>query len=80
MEGVMEKIFIDVSDLHTLIFERSQIVALLEDKELWRQIPLEQRFAIVESSEFVTLMGKSFTEHARRMLENEIEAMMATIH
>lgn len=76
----MEKIFIDVSDLHTLIFERSQIVALLEDKELWRQIPLEQRFAIVESSEFVTLMGKSFTEHARRMLENEIEAMMATIH
>lgn len=76
----MEKIFIDVSDLQTLIFERSQIVALLEDKELWRQIPLEQRFAIVESSEFVTLMGKSFTEHARRMLENEIEAMMATIH
>ncbi len=76
----MEKIFIDVNDLQTLIFERSQIVALLEDKELWRQIPIDQRFAIVESSEFVTLMGKSFTEHARRMLENEIEAMMATIH
>ncbi|NIN34858.1 MAG: hypothetical protein GTO60_07080 [Gammaproteobacteria bacterium] len=76
----MEKIFIDIEDLQSLIFERRQIVALLEDTDLWKKIPLEQRFAIVESSEFVTLMGESFTEHARRMLENEIEAMMATIH
>jgi hypothetical protein len=76
----MEKIFIDIEDLQSLIFERRQIVALLEDTELWRQIPLEQRFEIVESSEFVTLMGVSFTDHARRMLESEIEAMVSTIH
>lgn len=76
----MDKIYVDISDLQTLIFERRQIVALLDDIELWQQIPLAERFAIVESSEFVTLMGESFTDHARRMLENEIEAMLATIH
>lgn len=76
----MEKIYIDISDLQSLIFERGQIVALLEDTELWKKIPLEQRFAIVESSEFITLMGPSFTDHARRMLENELEAMVSTIH
>lgn len=76
----MEKIFIDVDDLQSLIFERRQIIALLENAELWKKIPLAQRFAIVESSEFVTLMGSSFTEHARYMLENEIEAMVSTIH
>jgi len=76
----MEKIFIDITDLQSLIFERQQIVALLEDTDLWGKIPLAQRFAIVESSEFVTLMGSSFTEHARRMLENEVEAMASTIH
>lgn len=80
MEGVMDKIYVDISNLQTLIFERRQIVALLDDIELWQQIPLAERFAIVESSEFVTLMGESFTDHARRMLENEIEAMLATIH
>lgn len=76
----MDKIYVDISELHALIFERCQIVALLEDKDLWRQIPLAQRFAIVESTEFVTLMGSSFTEHARRMLENEVEALISTIH
>ena len=76
----MEKIFIDINDLQSLIFERQQIVALLENTELWRRIPLAQRFAIVDSSEFVILMGSSFTEHARRMLENEVEAMASTIH
>ncbi len=76
----MEKMYIDITDLQTLIFERRQIIALLDNAELWRQIPLSQRFDIVESSEFITLMGESFTEHARRMLENEIEAMVATIH
>ncbi len=55
-------------------------MALLEDTDLWKQIPLEQRFAIVESGEFVTLMGASYTEHARRMLENELEALVSTIH
>ena len=76
----MEKTYIDFNNLQTLLFERKQIVDLIDNTELWRQIPLPHRFAIVESSEFVTLMGESFTEHARSMLENEIEAMVATIH
>lgn len=76
----MDKIYIDITNLQTLLFERRQIVALLDNTELWRQIPLAQRFAIVDSSEFITLMGESFTEHTRRMLENEIEAMVSTIH
>ena len=80
LEDVMEDMYIDVTNLHTLLFERRQIVALLDNTELWRQIPLAQRFAIVESSEFVTLMGESFTEHARHILESEVEAMMASIH
>lgn len=76
----MEKMYVDISAFQTFIFERRQIVALLDDTELWQQIPLAERFAIVESSEFITLMGESFTDHARRMLENEIEAMVSTIH
>lgn len=76
----MEKTLINITELQNLIFERQQIVALLDDTELWQQIPLAQRFAIVDSSEFVTLMGESFTEHARHMLESEIEAMVSTIH
>jgi hypothetical protein len=79
-EGAVNKIFIDASELQVLLFERRQIIALLENTELWRQIPLAQRFAIIDSSEFVTLMGESFTEHARRMLEDEMEAMVSTIH
>jgi hypothetical protein len=76
----MNKIFIDAADLQILLFERRQVVALLENTELWRQIPLAQRFAIIDSSEFIALMGESFTEHARRMLEHEMEAMVSTIH
>lgn len=76
----MEKIIIDIEDLQSLIFERQQIIALLENTDLWGKIPLEQRFEIVNSYEFLTLMGSSFTEHARHMLENELEAMTATIH
>ena len=76
----MEKMFIDIKNLQALLFERRQIVALLDNTDLWRQIPLAQRFAIVDSSEFVILMGESFTEHSRNMLEHEIEAMVATIH
>ena len=76
----MEKISIDITNLQVLLFERRQIIALLDNTVVWRQIPLAQRFAIVESSEFVTLMGESFTEHSRNMLENEIEAMVSTIH
>lgn len=76
----MNKSQLDIIDLRSLIFERRQILALIGDTDLWRQIPLEQRFAIVESSEFLLLMGESFTEHSRQMLENEVEAMFATIH
>ena len=76
----MEKTYIDIADLQTLIFERRQIIALLENTEIWRQIPLAERFKIIDSSEFILLMGESFTEHARHMLEYEIEAMVATIH
>ena len=76
----MEKLFIDLGNLQNFIFERSQILALLENTELWGQIPLPQRFAIVDSCEFITLMGASFTENVRRMLESEIEAMASTKH
>lgn len=76
----MNKNYIDFNDLQTLIFERKQIVALLDDTELWQQIPLIQRFAIVDSCEFVALMGPDFTESARRLLEDEVEARMSTIH
>jgi hypothetical protein len=76
----MDKNFIDIKNLQSLIFERRQIIALVENTELWSQIPLVQRFAIVDSSEFITLMGESFTEQIRCMLEDEIEAMMSTIH
>ena len=76
----MEDVYFDFRNLQILLFERRQIVALLDNIEIWRKIPLAQRFAIVESSEFVTLMGESFTEHSRQVLESEIEAMLATIH
>jgi hypothetical protein len=76
----MDKIFIDITELQTLIFERNQILALLEDTELWQQIPLSQRFAIVDSSEFIVLMGASYTADVRRQLEDEVEAMTATLH
>ncbi len=76
----MEDMYFDISTLQILLFERRQIVALLDNTEIWRKIPLAQRFAIVDSSEFVTLMGELFTEETRHMLESEIEAMDATIH
>ena len=52
----------------------------MENTEIWSKIPLKQRFEIVDSSEFLTLMGDSYTQHARVMLENELEAQSATIH
>ena len=76
----MEDMYFDFRNLQMLLFERRQIVALLDNIEIWRKIPLAQRFALVESSEFVTLMGESFTELSRQTLEGEIEAMLATIH
>jgi hypothetical protein len=79
-EDIMEKKPVDISNLQDLIFERRQIVALLENQELWLQIPLVHRFAIVESSEFMILMGEAFTAETRYILESEVEAMMAIIH
>ena len=79
-EDVMEKRPVDISNLQDLIFERRQIVALLENQELWLQIPLVHRFAIVESSEFMILMGEAFTAETRYILESEVEAMVAIIH
>jgi hypothetical protein len=79
-EDIMEKRPVDISNLQDLIFERRQIVALLENQELWLQIPLVHRFAIVESSEFMILMGEAFTAETRYILESEVEAMMAIIH
>ena len=79
-EDVMEKRPVEISNLQDLIFERRQIVALLENQELWLQIPLVHRFAIVESSEFMILMGEAFTAETRYILESEVEAMMAIIH
>ena len=76
----MEDVYFNFRNLQMLLFERRQIVALLDNTEIWRKIPLAQRFALVESSEFVTLMGESFTELSRQTLEGEIEAMLATIH
>lgn len=76
----MNKICVDITNLHALIFERRQIIALLEDTDLWCRIPLPQRFDIVNSHEFITLMGESFTEQIRLMLEDEIEALTSTIH
>lgn len=68
------------SNLQTLLFNRSQIVSLIDDTEIWSQIPLEERFALVESSEFNALMGESFTEHTRNMLETELMAQYSTLH
>ena len=79
-EDVMEKRPVDISNLQDMIFESRQIVALLENQELWLQIPLVHRFAIVESSEFMILMGEAFTAETRYILESEVEAMMAIIH
>jgi hypothetical protein len=79
-EDVMEMRPVDISNFQDLIFERQQIVALLENQELWLQIPLVHRFAIVESSEFMVLMGEAFTVETRYILESEVEAMIAIIH
>lgn len=76
----MEKRPVNLINLHVLLFERQQIVSLLENQDLWLEIPLSQRFAIVDSGEFMSLMGETFTAETRYVLESEIEAMVATIH
>lgn len=76
----MEKRPVNLTNLHVLLFERQQIVSLLENQDIWLEIPLSERFAIVESGEFVSLMGEIFTAETRYILESEAEAMVATIH
>ena len=75
----MEKRPVNLTNLHVLIFERQQIISLLENQDLWLEIPLSERFAIVESGEFVSLMGETFTDETLYILESEVEAMVATI-
>ena len=75
----MEKRPVNLKNLHVLIFERQQIISLLENQDLWLEIPLSERFAIVESGEFVSLMGETFTDETLYILESEVEAMVATI-
>ena len=76
----MRKPELTVNNLQTLLFNRTQIISLLDDTEVWGQIPLEERFALVDSSEFVALMGDSFAEHTREMLETELLAQYSTHH
>lgn len=75
----MEKRPVNLTNLHVLIFERQQIISLLENQDLWLEIPLSERFAIVESGEFMSLMGETFTDETLYILESEVEAMVATI-
>ena len=76
----MDKIFIDVDNLSCLLFDRQQIVALLDNTEIWSQIPLEQRFVLVDSFEFRSLMGDAFTNETLEVLKAEAESMVATLH
>ena len=76
----MQRIYIDMSNLRDMLFDREQILALVSDDAVWNQIPLEQRFELVDSFEFRTLMGDLFTEGILRILRAEAEALIATIH
>ena len=76
----MHRIYIDMNNLRDMLFDRKQILALVDNDEIWNQIPLEQRFELVDSYEFRTLMGDLFTEGIMRVLRAEAEALVATIH
>jgi len=76
----MQKIYIDMNNLRDMIFDRKQILSLVNNIEIWNQIPLEQRFELAESFEFRTLMGDLFTEGILRLLRAEAESFVATIH
>ena len=76
----MQRIYVDMNNLRDMLFERKQVMALVNNTEIWNQIPLEQRFELVESFEFRTLMGELFTEEIIRLLRAEAEALVATIH
>ena len=76
----MQRIYLDMNNLRDMLFERKQIMALVNNTEIWNQIPLEQRFELADSFEFRTLMGEPFTERIIRLLRAEAEALVATIH
>jgi hypothetical protein len=76
----MQRVYIDMNNLRDMLFDRKQILALVGNDEVWNQIPLEQRFELVDSFEFRTLMGDLFTEGLLKMLRAEAEALVATIH
>ena len=76
----MHRVYIDMNNLRDMLFDRKQILALVSNDEIWNQIPLEQRFELVDSYEFRTLMGDLFTEGIIRVLRAEAEALVATIH
>ncbi|PLX74689.1 MAG: hypothetical protein C0615_08915 [Desulfuromonas sp.] len=76
----MHRIYIDMNNLRDMIFDRGQILALVGNDEVWNQIPLEQRFELVESFEFRALMGDLFTEGILQSLTAEAESLVATIH
>lgn len=76
----MQRIYIDMNNLRDMLFDRKQILALVSNDDVWNQIPLEQRFDLVDSFEFRTLMGDLFTEGMLRTLRAEAESLVATIH
>jgi len=76
----MPRIYIDMNNLRDMLFDRRQILALVNNNDVWNQIPLEQRFELADSFEFRTLMGDLFTEGILRILRAEAEALVATIH
>ena len=76
----MQRIYIDMNNLRDMLFDRKQILSLVNNNEIWNQIPLEQRFELADSFEFRTLMGDLFTEGILRLLRAEAESFVATIH
>ena len=76
----MQRIYIDMNNLRDMLFDRKQVLSLVNNIEIWNQIPLEQRFELAESFEFRTLMGDIFTEDILRLLRAEAESFVATIH
>lgn len=76
----MQRIYIDMDNLRDMLFDRKQILALVSNDGIWNQIPLEQRFDLVDSFEFRTLMGDLFTEGVLKVLRAEAESLNATIH
>lgn len=76
----MQKVYIDMENLRDMLFDRDQILALVSDEDVWKNIPLEQRFELAESYEFRTLMGDLFTDGILKILKAEAEALVATIH